>query len=598
VTERKHPYNEEVTRALDRLESEYQRRQLEQQDQRSNRGLGNTVVSNSNGNNFICSKHQLISPKPVLYNTSPLRELDLYIAYGRLSYLDKFTYPSSLTKLTITLGYSYYTHLDLSRILQGCPLLEHFWAEVQGLPILRFAMFSFTSTITTQQRKKQRPFRLQSLVFFNVYFAQDDLESLLYFTPNLKELKLVATAWNDDKKYNWTRLFAYLKENNITLDKAHFSMLGNKMSAEEIELLWNGVCPRSSSERSLWALDVTPQLLQKVFLQQDSLTTLEVLWKSDKQFPSRIDCYETLEKAHRLIHKYLCDCPQLAHLTTLKTVIRLKELDLFGREGYINLGGPHDDIVPDRKYFSTSSPGSSPPPQIWRCRRLRTLHIIVHFPDPFRPVFSRILFGYVARVCPVVEDLRIGIPRLCHFSGVSDRSRGQGAPNLYLRLDGGLCLLGSMQYLQRLRVFQDMGDRFLTCADWDLNWIADSNNGRKSARSRKKRQLEVESWRLWLANEERVEAARCQLQQQQPVEDWISNSGGSSSGSSAKDREVLFQLRNLGLLLDVDEVAKRMDEKETRLLPSLERLSFNHPTLLRPEEELERIFSESYALES
>ncbi|KAG0289648.1 hypothetical protein BGZ96_006842 [Linnemannia gamsii] len=245
--------------------------------------------------------------------------MDLYIAYGRLSYLDKFTYPSSLTRLTITLGYSYYTHLDLSRILQGCPLLEHFCAEVQGLPILRWALFSFTSSITTLQRLEQKPFRLQSLVFFNVYFAQDDLESFLYFTPNLKELKLVATVWHDDKKYNWTRLFASLIENNITLDKAHFSMLGNKMSAEEIELLWNDVCPRSSSERSLWALDITPQLLQKVFLQQDTLTTLEVLWKSDKHFPTRIDCYESLEEAHRLIHQYLCDSPQLAHLTTLKT---------------------------------------------------------------------------------------------------------------------------------------------------------------------------------------------------------------------------------------------------------------------------------------
>lgn len=51
------------------------------------------------------------------------------------------------------------------------------------------------------------------------------------------------------------------------------------MSEEETELILRDVYPKASRERSLWALDVTPQLLQEVFMQPNTLTTLEVLWK-------------------------------------------------------------------------------------------------------------------------------------------------------------------------------------------------------------------------------------------------------------------------------------------------------------------------------
>ena len=212
----------------------------------------------------------------------------------------------------------------------------------------------------------------------------------------------------------------------------------------------------------------------------------------DNHFPSRINCEESLGGAHALVHQYLCDSPYLAHLTTLKTVIRLKELDLFGRGGFINLGRAHDAIESDKgKCFPISSSGSTIPPRIWRCRGLRTLHVIVHLPDPFQPVFSRILFGYIARVCPVVEDLQIYVPRTCHYMNMGHRLSGLHPPEPFLRLDGGFCLLGRLECLQRLRVFRDLGDRTLSCEDWELDWIVTSRNGgkgKKMAQSRRKRQ--------------------------------------------------------------------------------------------------------------
>lgn len=43
---------------------------------------------------------------------------------------------------------------------------------------------------------------------------------------------------------------------------------------------------------------------------------------------------------------FLCDSDLLVHLTTLKTAIRLEDLDLFFRGGYINL---HRDLTDPRR---------------------------------------------------------------------------------------------------------------------------------------------------------------------------------------------------------------------------------------------------------
>ncbi|KAG0376245.1 hypothetical protein BGX24_008040 [Mortierella sp. AD032] len=173
------------------------------------------------------------------------------------------------------------------------------------------------------------PFPLRSLVLCNVYYAQTALENLLLFMPNLKEFKLVATRWHIKKRtqYNWTQLFATLKARNIRLKRVHFSTLGHRMSAEQTEELVTDIYPYLSSERSLWAPDVTPQLLQSVFFQSATLTTLEVLWKRNLISYSYFTCSQALGNAHQFVHQYLCQSPYLIHLTTLKTVIRLDELD-------------------------------------------------------------------------------------------------------------------------------------------------------------------------------------------------------------------------------------------------------------------------------
>ncbi|KAF9122817.1 hypothetical protein BGW39_009479 [Mortierella sp. 14UC] len=423
-------------------------------------------------------------------------------------------------------------------------------------------------------------------------FRQTHLEAMLRHTPNLKQLKLAAMVGANEYRYNWARLFAALKEHNIILNKALFSNCVTGMSAEETELLMTDVYPQSSTELSIWAMDITPRLFQTVLLRSDTLTTLEIWWKpsalSHNRFAEASD--QSLTEAYALIHHYLCETLYFAHLTSLKTVLRIQDMDLFDRGQYINKS--LRELMMRRETPSElSTPSPSGRPSIWRCRGLRILHIDIHTPnldemeDPF---YSRIIFGYISRVCPQLEDLQICVPNqycydangLLHYQAPS------------LQLSAGFCLLGRLSNLQRLRVVSMRVYVFLKCKDWELNWMIDS--GRKSAVSRKKRRLAVKSWREMRANENQLEAIRLShLQLKKETATLVDEAEPDSRSGVVQggDTNILHRLRNLGLLVDVEEMIKEMDNIEFRPLPSLEWLSLDCPILLRPEEELKRQFA-------
>ncbi|KAK3845626.1 MAG: hypothetical protein J3R72DRAFT_435297, partial [Linnemannia gamsii] len=390
-----------------------------------------------------------------------------------------------------------------------------------------------------------------------------------------------AMLWHDSKSYDWVRLFLFLKANGVALDKAHFSTMGIGMSVKQSEQLLEDVYPQLTTERSIWARDMTPQFFLSVISQPNILTALEICWMPTASFSPRGCCYAALASVPGIIHQHLCDSPHLVHLTALKTMIRMQDLDLFQRAGYLHLNRGHDPIWPDNgQDTSAAAPGS---PKIWRCRGLRTLHIEVHAPGQFQlqhPVHSRIIFGYIARVCPLLEDLQIHFPRDCQSSENGHFYRTYPC----LQLKGGLCLLGRLKYLQSLRVCYDTGCYLTSGAkDWDLNWMTAA--GRKNTRSRKKRQMEVESWRIWRLNEDRAEKARSSRARIQglPQENETNN--------PKADNKIMDEFQRLGLLLDVEEMLKEMDRtEESRPFPSLERLSLNYPILQRPEEEIENSF--------
>lgn len=568
-----------VISALEGLEADYQR-MLEKQRIRDS----NIVKGNSKRVSLGARKR---TTGTALFDFTPLRELVLFAALCKVANLNELPFPSSLTRLTIYTRHSSYAQCDIGRILTMCPLLEELCVEAHEFG----ESWTMLTVTATKPGHQNRPFpNLRSLVLVRVVFAQDDLERLLTVTPNLKELKLMGMTWHDSKnvklRYSWIQLFEALKANNITLDQAHFSNLGHRMSAEESHMLLEDVYPLSVRDLSLWALDVTPRFFQSVLSQPEFLTTLEIWWQPSMNDRPKSHSDPSIAATHRLIQKYLCTCPQLARLTTLKTLIRLEELDVFVRRGYTDLDN-RQSARPNEKYRGSPPTISSPSP-IWQCRDLRTLHIIFQMPPVFKPVYSRILFGYISRVCPALEELQIWTPQQCHDIVYIRRH----SPKLELPLSGGFCLLGRLQYLQRLRVVKEGRRKGTVSQDWELNWILAS--GRKDEKSRTKRLQEIESWRRWKANEDRIERSREKFRQRQPSkkEPNVKSSNGKGTKtkpSMADDEAILSSLQNLGLILDVEDMLREMEEMNVRPMPSLERLSFDHPILLRPEEELEHV---------
>ncbi|KAF9545689.1 hypothetical protein EC957_010552 [Mortierella hygrophila] len=567
------PLDENLLHALYLLEPKHQ------QHLRESEGQSRLVPDTNSRYHHLKTARASATKKSALYMVSFLRDMDVYLGKPTQKSLDTFALPTSLTKLTIRASFLHRAQCDLGSLLLKCPLLEEFYAEGHGMRESSTVVMSFWWP-KERQELYPRPFLLRSLVLSNIAFAQPELEVLLRLTPNLKELKLVAMMLFYNKmSFDWTRLFGSLKANNITLDKAHFSTFGTRMSEVETELLLSDVYPKASLERSLWAIDVTPQLLQGVFLQPNTLTTLEVLWKAASLSAfteERIG--PALVVANKLVHQYLCDSPHLVHLTTLKAEVQLEDLDLFHRAGYTGL---------DRRRNPTpeeiNSDNSPLPAAIWGCQGLRTLHIVIHAPIPFHPVHSRILFGYISRVCPVLEDLQVSIPQACHDPYVSE----QDSPEYYLQIKGGLCLLSRLQRLRRLKIVSDPEYTIKKCEDWDLNWMLPSEF--LCTVAREKRRREIASWNEWKRNEYHIEMVRTRAWRPRR-NDTDSNNYHSSSTT---DTPILERLQDLGLLQDVKDMMCTEGPGAYRPMPSLERLSFNYPILLRPEEELKRMFSHS-----
>ncbi|KAG0254492.1 hypothetical protein BGZ95_006000, partial [Linnemannia exigua] len=387
---------DEVLRILSRFESEYQK-QVDQRN-RSITGHCNTDNNDNENNNGIIHsnnnrgykkyKHLFqsattpaLSPASALCSFAPLKELELFISHYGDRCISIFPFPSTLTKITFKTWYSFNSTFYMDAILRRCPLLEHFSVEAHekhGIWI-QYTPIAKTSIL-----------RLRSLVLCNVFFKQEFLEDILQLTPDLKRLELRTSRLEAGHPYNLRRLFRHLKANNITLDKAHFSGLGCKMAPKDMHRLLTEVCP-GSAEQTLWALDVTPDLLQSIFsplgtATVPTLTMLEIWWKPVSGYSPKACCYRSLATAPKLIHQYLCDDDSpLRHLKTLKTIVQLEDLDIFGRAGYIDLDkqGKLDrnlqqEIWAQHNNASSSTSQPPSPPRIWRCRILRTLHIQVH----------------------------------------------------------------------------------------------------------------------------------------------------------------------------------------------------------------------------
>ncbi|KAK3823421.1 MAG: hypothetical protein J3Q66DRAFT_425289 [Benniella sp.] len=175
---------------------------------------------------------------------------------------------------------------------------------------------------------------------------------------------------------------------------------------------------------------------------QNTLTSIEMLHTSVWR-----------DRTGDLLHQYLCEAPQLLHLRAIDVMFRTYWFDL---EGILDAKGMYHGKNFPRSAESvlTKVIGSSIEPyhrKIWACRNLQTLHLRFDARDGdyVNGERARVLFGYLSRVCPKLEELAICQPRL------------------RLDLDGGFCLLSRLHELRRLS-FSINADcrKHITGVDW------------------------------------------------------------------------------------------------------------------------------------
>ncbi|KAG0275009.1 hypothetical protein BGZ95_009266 [Linnemannia exigua] len=484
------------------------------------------------------------TPVPTLFNCSPLKELALETAQCLDTTLDSFPYPPTLTRLELNIRYWTNTSEHLGKILMQCPVLEHLSIKTERIGLGQH--LRWTHLDNTRRTTPRRPYPLRSLYLQNVCFSQGDLENVLLLTPQLKALKLMSPDWRTASEYDWTRMIKYLKALGITLNTVHFSDTG-RPAPLDLEQQLREICP-TTSNWILWASDMTPSSLKMLARRTSFVTSLELCWKPQQ---NRVCCTGDLFDAPRLLHDLLCTSPQLIHLKTLKAPLRPQYMDLY-------------DGQDDR--FSFNSEGQSTLPPIWACRGLETLHIELH--GKFDP---RVLFGYISRVLPDIQELYIIRPDHCETSNAMLLHTSS-----LLWLKGGFCLLSRLRCLERLCVVSEGRDMWAgdDCRRMELSWILDSSSAEdKAQRQRSMEQGEKKGTPVLVDEQYRKSRTRLPPTDAEP-----------------SDAAIWHQLRHLGLFQDVEEMVKEMDSKGYKPLPSLEKLSLGGSYLRRPEEELNALF--------
>lgn len=446
--------------------------------------------------------------------------------------------------------------IDFAQILTCCSLLEEFRGIETNLLKLK-------GPWVPAQYDRRQTLRLRSLFLEKTKLRQTDLEDLLTLTPRLSQLKLIelhrgtttVRLYGLGADYNWDRLFQHLLSLPITLDSFRFSVQGQLVSETEVRQKTIDVCPHATGW-SLYPAETTPGLLQELVLLSNLITTLELYTKVIRDRLSITQCYHReVAGAFHLLHYYLCDSPHLLHLRIARIPVFYDDFDLHDRVRYYDLDTAvyiqsDTQALPltERETFWTKLPVHR---RVWQCRKLQTPHIEMHghgFYRLNRPINSRLIFGYTARVCPLLEELEIKVSTDCGRNLDGDYY----LPTLSLRLEGGLCLLSKLRYLRALRVSWKNHRKDLECRDLDLSWIAPS--GRQAA-DREKRRVAMEHWASQLGREERAEA-EATITVERP----------------GQDSALMEQLRDLGLLSEVKKTMEDIDSGEGVCFLHLRRL--------------------------
>ncbi|KAG0214741.1 hypothetical protein BGX33_001858 [Mortierella sp. NVP41] len=170
------------------------------------------------------------------------------------------------------------------------------------------------------------------------------------------------------------------------------------------------------------------------------------------------------------LHTYLCTPSLSRHLLQLKAPDVVIPLDYLDLEGVLGFEGAYNRTGL-ATWPSMPYPMSSEKVMIWGCRDLKVLHIQIQCRarDCGSAESSRLMFGYISKVCPALEDLQL---QKEHMS---------------LSMEGGMCLLSRLDGLKRLCLAAIDG---VWDGTWDgtqattadLEWVANELSSKQMAK--------------------------------------------------------------------------------------------------------------------
>lgn len=531
-----HSISEDWYHKLVQILVENNSRQLREQEQGLHGPLGQDAYFQPT---TPTTHHGMLKKRNPLQISRILRDLDIR-ATGHL-FLQLLPFLGSLVSLKVR--FPGYEKLCLDSMLSACPSLVYLLLESEEKFVLQVSdtLSEELATTTSSPRLLLRTFIVE-----NAAITQPCLDHLLLVSPGLKNLQLRNlrhdASISTSQVQQWSWLMAQLSANNISLSSVHFSAWEKPMAENEVYEKTMMVAPRSQ-EWVLRPLDLTPALTYCLRHLPNVVTHLELI----APFAASVDGDE--------LHQYLCASPHLLHLKALHIVTWVERMDIHGR-------------------WTKPASAKARPPGIWACRNLRTLHIRCHSFET-RAVeqcrgWSRVLFGYISRVLPRLEDLMI-----LEFN----------APRLPFALDlqGGFCLLARLSQLAHLRIGAE--ERKVVFKAADLRWLVPSGhiNGGRIERSYLYR-----TWDDLLAKEAGTIAAGTNPLRRRD--------------DMTKDVELWKSLENLGLLLDVKEMVSEMEANTEAYTGGMRRLRdlaiyrsmLSRPT--RPEKEYLRLANDNFEL--
>ncbi|KAG0311060.1 hypothetical protein BGZ99_010412 [Dissophora globulifera] len=250
------------------------------------------------------------------------------------------------------------------------------------------------------------------------------------------------------------------------LNSLHFSLLSHSPAHQDQAQLF-----RSFPAVQRWSVphsDLLPSTFLSLQAYVNNVTSLELACSCSSVAPLAL-------------HEYLCNSPHLRHLWTHNMMFPAEYLDLEpvveNKAGYYSPRHCNDTLSSS----SSSSPPSSPlllsgsaalklkqpkdtllreqpwlQRRVWACRDLETLQIKIGglSGDARTARNSRVMFAYLAIVCPRLRDLTI------------TRSM------MNVELEGGLCYLGALEELETLTL---QSTQFWVKHVSDFEWIRKSS---------------------------------------------------------------------------------------------------------------------------